>query len=1086
MNRAYQLPWRMEGVAARMINLGRIIMKTRTVALVCGVFSVAFSDLCPADIEPVSVADPLLAASASANGFSAASEISPDGRYVLFGSLASNLATNDYNYCADVFLRDRQTGTTLLISANPDGFSGNGTSSSPSLSTNAGWVAFQSDATDLAADDANGATDIFVRNLALGQTALVSVNTNGVSGNQASTSPIMTADGRFVAFESLATDLVTNYDVGKGVRFANVYLRDLANNSTVLASVGTNGYSGTYSDSQLSGVSADGRYVLFVSIAKNIGVSTNTGNEIFLRDIQAGQTYWISTNVATLTQRLVSSGPAVCFNPVMSGDGQSLAFRVTKNPWSLVLRHDLASKVTQVISSNNFAASVYNWDYAGPSISDDGGVVAFMEAAKTAISSTSTNQIYVWDTANKTNILVTLAPDGITPGNASSDSPVLSADGRALSFLSVATNLVAKTPAEDHGRVFIRNLATGTTKLVSLETNLEQPMGDVFEYPIVSADGHFVVFSSSSDGLVNNDHNGEEDVFLGDSQTGMTELVSSKSPTIESLTADDSSFIPANGLSGNGRFAVFSSLADNLATRDTNLCNDIFVRDMATGKSLLVSMNIDGSGTGNGNSTQPSISAEGRLVAFQSDGSDLVPGDTNNAMDVFVHDLATRETRLVSVRKDGAGSASGVSDSPAITPDGRFVIFRSISKNLTTNLFSDSNFKLYAYDTETGTNRLLSLNNSANVPSTLLAIAANSQYAASLESSGTPALYLNNLSTQGREAVTNSSGLLNTQAAFSGDGKWLAYLLTVTGPGNKLILYDVAAKTNIVINVNIKAWSMSLSGDGSRVAYESLGTASNLTNKHQIFVFDAVQGSNILVSANIAGDNGGNGDSRNPIISPDGRYVYFNSQATDLVQDTDQNDRTDVFVRDLNVGTTRLLSVNRFKTGSGNSQSNLKALSADGQVVAMQSFASDLMPADLNMSKDVFVLRANASLEDADNDGLPDGWEMEKFGSLERDGTGDFDGDGVSDGAEYLAGTAPTDKQSVLRVTEVENTVTGRRITWTAIPGKTYQIQFKTDLHDVAWENLEGTVKAEAATGSKADETSDGAEQRFYRVLLVP
>ncbi len=1066
-------------------------MNMKTVVLVFLAYLAASSRVCLADIEPVSFVDPSIANSLSANGYSAMSEISPDGRYVVFESIASNLATNDYNYCADVFLRDRQSGTTILISANPDGFSGHGGSSSSSMSTNGAWVAFESDAEDLAAGDDNGVTDVFLRSVTLGQTSLVSVNTNGTSANGPSTFPIITPDGRFVAFESAATDLVTNVSAMVNMRGSgiNVYLRDLSSNATFLASGSSNGFAGGDGESKLSAVSADGRYVLFSSFAKNIGAPLNSGSDIYLRDIQAQSNYWVSTNVAQLlgVGRYIKYS-ANCFNPVMSGDGRSIAFRVIKDYSSLIVRHDLASNTTLVISSNRYPTFVFPSDYTGPAISEDGGVIAYAEVDKKYIN-TTTNQIYVWDSISKTNTMVTWAPDGKTFGNAGSDCPVLSADGSTLAFLSAATNLVAGTSAEAHVRLYLRDLAAGVTKLGNQETNPSKPLGDVLEYPVLSADGSLAAFGCSSDGLVDSDNNGVDDVFINHTETGITELVSSRSPVLDFTIASSGSFIAENGLSRDGRFAVFSTAADNMVAGDANVAWDIFVRDLQTKDLILVSGNIDGIGTGNGSSMLPSISADGNLVAFQSEASDLVSGDTNKTTDVFLYDLATREIRLVSAAYGGTGSALGASESPVITHDGRTVVFRSKAKNLTSKTFTDSLPKLYARDIAAGSNVVISFNNLPIGNPLLLDIAPDSQRIAFVgnASLGAMPLYIHDISAQLSENIDTITSQTHPLATFSGDGRWLAYLNAVTTKSNNLILRDLVAKTNLTLGVDGGVWKISFNGDGSRLAYEALGTVSMPTNTHQIFVFDRAQGSNILVSATVGGDNGGNGDSRNPILSQDGRYVYFNSHATDLANVVDQQIWADVFVRDLNDGTTRLLSVNRFKTGAGNSQSVLRALSADGKVVAIESVASDLVPMDLNMSKDVFVLRLNAAVEDSDNDGLSDSWEIEHFGSLDRNGAGDYDGDGMSDSAEYLAGTNPADKQSALVITQIGKVgEPGRLINWKAIPGKTYAIQFKSNLNATAWENLAGTIKADSITASKSDDTINGSEQRFYRVLLVP
>jgi hypothetical protein len=658
-------------------------MNTQSIALAGGVFLTAFCHLSLADIQPVSVADTALAASVSGNGFSTTPEMSPDGRFVVFSSFANNLAANDDNYWMDVFLRDRQSGTTTLISANTNGLSGNGYSGSPSLSANGAWIAFESDATDLAPGDTKRTTDVFVRNTTLGLTTLVSVNTNGTSANHASTFPIITPDGRFVAFESTATDLVTN-NVGTNV--INIYLRDLSSNTTVLASVSTNGIDGGNADSKLAGVSPDGRYVLFTSALRYLYSPINTLSDVFLRDLQTQQTYWVSSNMVQ------SLGTNVAFsNPAMSGDGQHIVFRAQKwvSMTRLVVRYDLSSDTSLVISSNATASYIDKWDYPGPTISQDGSVVAYMDFT-TAISPSyfSIKQIYVWDAASNTNVLVSVASDGSTAGNADSISPVLSADGRTLAFLSQATNLVDNTPASSRGRIYIRNLVAGVTKLASSKINLGKPQNDDVEDPVLSADGSLVAFSSLSDGLVDHDDNDAEDVFVSDVQTGVTELISSKSSTIDSLTPYASSFMPANGISGDGRFVVFSTSANNLAAGDANLQRDVYVRDLVTGKIQLVSVNADGTGAGNGVSMQPSISADGKLVTFQSTSSDLVTGDTNGLTDVFIRDTATGQTRLVSAAFGSSGSARGNSVDPIISPNGHFVLFRSNAVNLTNNIGS--------------------------------------------------------------------------------------------------------------------------------------------------------------------------------------------------------------------------------------------------------------------------------------------------------------------------------------------------------------------------------------------------------------
>ena len=143
-------------------------------------------------------------------------DISPDGRFVLFSSLSDLIVTNDMNQAYDIFLRDRQTSNTILISSqDSNGLSGNGDSVNAIMSTDAVWVAFQSRAENLVSSDTNQAWDVFIKNTTNGVLKAVSVNTNGTqTANRGSSLLSMTPDGRFVLFESAASDLITNHLVG--------------------------------------------------------------------------------------------------------------------------------------------------------------------------------------------------------------------------------------------------------------------------------------------------------------------------------------------------------------------------------------------------------------------------------------------------------------------------------------------------------------------------------------------------------------------------------------------------------------------------------------------------------------------------------------------------------------------------------------------------------------------------------------------------------------------------------------------------------------------------------------------------------
>jgi hypothetical protein len=193
--------------------------------------------------------------------------------------------------------------------------------------------------------------------------------------------------------------------------------------------------------------------------------------------------------------------------------------------------------------------------------------------------------------------------------------------------------------------------------------------------PSISADGRYVAFHSDASNLVSGDTNNYEDVFVHDRQTGETTRVSVDSTGVQGNYGGE---YPS--ISADGRYVVFRSYATNLVPGDTNGRCDIFDHDRQTGQTTRVS--VDSAGVqGNYGSYYSSISADGRYVAFISDASNLVPGDTNDWSDVFVHDRQTGETTRVSVSSAGV---EGNYDcySPSISADGRFVAFITSASNL--------------------------------------------------------------------------------------------------------------------------------------------------------------------------------------------------------------------------------------------------------------------------------------------------------------------------------------------------------------------------------------------------------------------
>jgi Tol biopolymer transport system component len=380
-------------------------------------------------------------------------------------------------------------------------------------------------------------------------------------------------------------------------------------------------------------LSADGRYVVFHSYRANL--VRNDGNgvaDVFLRDLDRGVT------------RLVSAG----------WDGQS--------------------------------ADSYAVD-AG--ISADGRYVAFYSPAGNLVQGDGnrSGDIFVWSRDDGTLEIASVNSNG-RAGNDESLESAISADGRFVAFTSFASNL-ARNDTNGRSDVFLRDRQAGYTERVSVSSDGRQAAGYSWQ-PSVSADGRYVAFYSTAGNLVPDDRGGLADVFVRDRQTRQTRRVSEAT---DGTPAKGASMQPV--LSANGRYVAFVSDARNLVAGDTNGRIDVFVKDLATGAVERVSVASDGAQADDA-STEPAISADGRYVTFESFAANLVAGDNNGRTDIFVYDRATRTTRRVSLAANGA-VANDDNGTPSLSADGRFVAFRSEATNLA-EMDADHSSDVYVKD----------------------------------------------------------------------------------------------------------------------------------------------------------------------------------------------------------------------------------------------------------------------------------------------------------------------------------------------------------------------------------------------------
>ncbi len=339
----------------------------------------------------------------------------------------------------------------------------------------------------------------------------------------------------------------------------------------------------------------------------------------------------------------------------------------------------------------------------GAAVSADGRYVAFSSSSADLVAGDTNRSIDVFvrdrGTGRTERVSVGAGGEQARRSSLGSDQPSISGDGRFVAFSSAASNLV---PGDTNGEpdVFVRDRLTGKTARVSLATGGAQARrGSAL--PAISADGRVVAFVSAAANLVRADTNRELDVFVRDLTRHVTERVSVSSSGAQARDGFFPGLAHRPAVSADGTFVAFATPAGNLVSGDRNRADDVFVRDRKTAKTTLVSVDSAGAQRRSAASRAPALSADGRLVAFDSEAP-FAAADANRADDVYVRD---REAQTTTWASPGTGRRG--SEAPALSGDGRYVLFDSESKLLAddTDAFSD----VYRYDRTTAAMSLASI-----------------------------------------------------------------------------------------------------------------------------------------------------------------------------------------------------------------------------------------------------------------------------------------------------------------------------------------------------------------------------------------
>ncbi len=598
-------------------------------------------------------------------GPSFSASISPNGQFVAFLSQAPNLATGSSSF-THVYLRDLSTNTTYLVS-RASGTGGTVATSEvrPSVADD-GTVAFASNSSSLVSGDTNGVSDVFLRRAATTgspTTVRVSLSAAGAQLTSGSTRPTISADAQLVAFETAAA--ATTADVNG---LTDVFVRDIAGSTTHLVSRSGTGASGNGNSFDAS-ISASGTFIVFTSQAADFGGTFDAALDVYRAEINRGVSpvavgalLRVTTGVATPTGDAGRADVSDTGRVVFSSDDTALVADDLNGDT------DVYSSTGGPLERLTHPAAGLGESYSGQSLrpapSYDGTIVAFLSSATNLVSNDLNGRVDVF-VRNRTSGITERLPIPAGHENFDAEWVTISHDGRFIAYNRGSM-------ANGTGGSFLYDRFTGTTTPVSVASagGAIRPASQ----PRISASGRYVAYLTQAQ-LEATDDNSYVDVYLFDRITGVSTLASRGS----SGASNFSSTSP--GVSADGRVVVFASGATNLVPADVNNRVDVFARDMVAGTTVRLSTNVDAQPT-TIEARDPFISADGRYVGFLL-SSTVLTSEATAASDVFV----TRADGSIAPRGplngtvEGTGTAQGSYD-PTLSMFGRYLAFRSYAPDV--------------------------------------------------------------------------------------------------------------------------------------------------------------------------------------------------------------------------------------------------------------------------------------------------------------------------------------------------------------------------------------------------------------------
>ena len=1006
--------------------------------------------------------------------------LSPDGRTILFLSSSPVLTgSTQTEGSLQLFAHDLDSGTTVLVTSNAAGTGGGDEPPwNVSTSQDAALIAFESLATNLLPEGADGAWRIFARHMTPHITDLVDIDLNATAhwqeqrtpNERFSANPRVTPDGRWIAFQSSATNLAPHYahllnDFHEPLTL--VYLRDTLSNTTRMASIAYKWPDESADgDSSLHDITPDSRYVLYSTDAANVHVRIDFKQfgvtNLLVRDMTVDLPFsLLSANILVTDAGQEGFTAQNRWNPGdahLSPDGLYVYYKLEqKSCWpdsaaSVFLRFDVAMRTNRIYATNLVCKTPME-------MSSDRRRALCLTGEPDG-----SRRILVWDTAFFTNQLVNINQDGTGPANGPSHRAHLSQDGSSVVFISAATDL---TEDEVSGafHLYHHDLASGLTRLITRTTN-GLPSRGSFEVSSfsISGDGQRVVFDSDATDLAPGDYNQAPDVFLWDSQSGALQLISGTSPGLTPLTRRAHARLSRGSLSADGRTIAFTSEDQTGFGGDTNRLVDAFWWTLEEDAVLPLSATNDVFDSTR-HSLEPTVNADGSAAALYRTLTDFSQISLYPAGVEVWH--SSRSGTLMRIHDQAYLPGHGA------TPDlhGTQIAFITVT---------NGQVSVLSHDVAEATTRMwhaFAANQWDGRPLAAPRFSPDGTWLAypdMPESSRSALLVQYRATGMVRQAAPATVGAV-TGIVWNAASDTIAYVI---GGGDEIWIYNLLEDSRS----QLCQWCLapSISADGNLVAYLQ---QRPYESAYDVLLRDMDAGTTHFITTKDNQLPPDRDTSSAPSLSQDGRFVVFSSLSDRLVP-LDSNGQRDVFVHDRWADQIHLISINLDGSHSGNGPSSNPVLASNGRTLGFQSFASDLLLGDLNRRRDVFLVQLGG--EDTDGDAMEDDWEMAHFNTLDRDGTGDFDLDGQTDLAEFQSGTDPTNELSLLRILRLTS-VPGNEVVlqWSAVPGRRYQVQCIDEVDSPTWNDCGAPLTASSTHLSWWDTNPAPGGSRYYRVALL-